>query len=213
MPQQQDAPSLTVRAFAELLRLPAYEQLRILQEQKYPSRAPQVFRAPFYAPALRAIRAFYGAGNDPAVLDLARQALGGLGLEARRQSNTRVLDAFAGSTQSERRLVPVANPRVALAVEPVRVRLSPDLVAEEATVGRWIYYNCRAAAIEAETARTTLEIAHWLLEETGAVVDPGSIEFIDLAANRQYRGRGRRSTTIRRVRQNARVIDAVWRSI
>ena len=49
-------PRITVRAFAELLNLPAYEQVRILHDQKYPRRQPQVFRVPFYQPALHGIR-------------------------------------------------------------------------------------------------------------------------------------------------------------
>lgn len=45
-------PSLSVRAMAEMLELPAHAQARILREQKYPKQAPQVFRTPYYQPAL-----------------------------------------------------------------------------------------------------------------------------------------------------------------
>jgi hypothetical protein len=45
-------PELTVRSFAELVHLPAYEQSRILYEQKYPRQAPQTFKSPYYAVAL-----------------------------------------------------------------------------------------------------------------------------------------------------------------
>ena len=55
MPGLEDAPKLTVKAFAELLRLPAYEQLRILEEHKYPRQAPQSYRTPY----LRARTACY----------------------------------------------------------------------------------------------------------------------------------------------------------
>ena len=37
---------------AEMLELPAHAQARILREQKYPKQAPQVFRTPYYQPAL-----------------------------------------------------------------------------------------------------------------------------------------------------------------
>jgi len=93
-------PALTVRAFAELLSLPAYEYLRILHEQKYPRQQPQVFRTPFYLPALSGIRQYYRSGNDRAALVPARQAIALLGLESRREHNTRVLDQFERSTQS-----------------------------------------------------------------------------------------------------------------
>jgi hypothetical protein len=204
---------LTARAFAELLRLPAYEQLRILQEQKYPSRSPQTFRTRFYAPALNAIRRHYEAGNDPAALQDARRGLEGIRLDSRRQSNARVLDAFEASAESRRRLTPLPTPRLSLSVGTLQIRLSLDFAAREADVDRRIYYNCRAAAVEPDTARTTLEIAHWILEETGTLIDPALLELVDLAGRRRYRGKARRPTTIRRVRQNARVIDALWRAI
>ncbi len=213
MPRSATSPSLTARACAELLRLPAYEQLRILQEQKYPTQTPQLFRTPFYAPALRGIRGYYELGNDAAVLHDARRGLEAIRLDARRRSNARVLDAFEAGAEFSRRLTPLPNPRLAVNVGGLQIRLSLDLVARDADANRRIYYNCRAAAMDAETARTTLEIAHWVIEETGTTLDPTWLEFVDLAGRRRYRGGPRRATTIRRVRQNARVIDALWRTI
>ncbi len=39
-------PTLTARAFAEMLELPLYEQLRILLEQKYPDKGPAIMSKP-----------------------------------------------------------------------------------------------------------------------------------------------------------------------
>ena len=43
-------PRISVRSFAEMLSLPAYEQLRVLYEQKYPKKEPQTFKIPYTNP-------------------------------------------------------------------------------------------------------------------------------------------------------------------
>src|SRR5438874_12773070 len=119
-------PSLSVRAFAELMGPPAYEYARILHEQKYPKQQPQVFRTPFYLPALSAIRNFYRAENDLTVLAAARQSIGLLKLETRRESNIRVLRSFEHSKQARRRLQVAANPKHVAIVRQVELRLGLD---------------------------------------------------------------------------------------
>jgi len=70
-----DRPFLTVRALAEMMQLPLYEQVRILSEQKYPREAPQRFRIPYYSPGLVAIRNYYRSANDQGVLEEARDQI------------------------------------------------------------------------------------------------------------------------------------------
>jgi hypothetical protein len=203
-------PNISVRAMAELLNLPAYEQLRILHEQKYPKSQPQNFRTPFYQPSLTAIRHFYQAGRDATVLVGARHNIQGLGLEARRANNLRVLDRFERSNQFNRNLQPQQNPRITVPLGSVELRLSPDLRASEGGDPRVIYYNCRNASIDPDLARTILEIAHWILEQAGTILETRAIEFIDLNAGRNYRGRSRRPRTLTRMRSNVRLIQTLW---
>ena len=206
-------PALTVRAFAELMRLPAYEQLRILAEQKHPSQQPQVFRTPFYLPALAGIRSYYRSGNDPRALEAARIKASEARLRARRDSNLRVIAQFARGEQARRVLLPVPGPRASHHLGGVELRLQFDISAREDDTSRHIFYNCRAVPIDGEVARTTLELAHWVLEETGVDAPLNSLEYVDLTGGRVYRTRSRRPRSIQIARRNAAVIETLWPSV
>ncbi len=205
-------PRLTAKAAAELLQLPAYEQIRILTEQKNPRQQPQVFRAPFYAPALRGIREFYRGGNDPLALSQARTRIAGLRLHLRRVNNDRVITAFCASPLASRHLLPVPGLRLTATIGHVDISLSLDLVGHEAGVARYIYYNCRAAPIQPEIARGTIEIAHWVLTEAGSNIPIRQIEYFDFASGRLFRTSARRAGTLKRLKANARLIEAIWPS-
>ena len=207
-------PSLSVRAFAELIGLPAYEYARILHEQKYPKQQPQVFRTPFYAPALSAIRNYYRSGNDLTVLAAARQAIGQqVRLDTRRESNIRVLSSFEHSRQARRKLHVAANPKRVATIRQVELRLGLDMSAIENGQARPVYYNCRAASLDKDLAHTTLDLAHWLLEENRIALAAKALEYVDLTDGRVYHIQKRRSKTIKRLREVARVIEALWPAI
>lgn len=203
-------PRVTVKAAAELLRLPAYEQMRILHEQKYPRSQPQVFRAPFYSPSVRGIREYFRGGNDPLALAQARSGIANLNLKQRRDSNLRVLNSFEAGAQSKRRLSPVAQTRIGTNLGSVHISLSLDMLAHENGVARHLYLNCRVAPLDADTARTALEIAHWVLEQSGVTVPIRQLEYIDFAAAKVHRVTQRRSSTIQKLRANAKLIEALW---
>src|SRR5262249_47599382 len=122
-------------------------------------------------------------------------------------------DAFHGGAQRTRALQPISNPKLIAMVGQVQIRLSPDLVATDRDETKRIYYNCRASSVDPELARITLEMASWLLEQNDIDDDPRHFELVDLASNRVFRGRSRRAMTLRRVRQTAQVIEALWDSI
>jgi hypothetical protein len=206
-------PSLSVRAFAELIGLPAYEYARILYGQKFPRQQPQVFRTPFYAPALSAIRTYHRAGNDAGVLAAARQAIGQLKLDTRRENNMRVLRSFERSRQARRKLQVSTNPKRVATVGQVELRLGLDMLALDKGETRPVYYNCRTAALDKDLAHTTLDLAHWVLEENGIALAAKALEYIDLTDGRVYRIQKRRSKTIKRLREVARVIEALWPTI
>jgi hypothetical protein len=206
-------PSLTVKAAAELLRLPAYEQARILYEQKYPRQQPQTFRTPFYSPVLSAIREYYRAGNDTTVLGRARQNIRNIGLQQRRDANLRVLDCFEGSNQAARSLLPSGHPPLRMAIGSVEIRLALDMSASEGSLAKRFYYNPRVVALDGEVARAAIEIAHWLLEQAGFSTPIRNIEYVDLTGGRVFRTRRRRAATIKRLKANARIIEALWPTI
>jgi hypothetical protein len=206
-------PRLTTRAMAELLRLPAYAQIRILTEQKYPRQGPQAFRTPFYSPALAGIRDFYRLDNDGRALARARQAIAQLRLPSRRLNNDRVLDAFEASDQYTRVLEPQPRRGLAATIGDVEIRLSLDLQATQDDEPLMLYYNCRAAAVDADTARTTLEIAKWVLDENGVPVPRSALEYVDFSGRRVFRLTRPRGATVRQLRATARVIEALWGTI
>jgi hypothetical protein len=207
-------PRLTVRAFAELLALPAYAQVRVLQEQKYPRNEPQSFKLPYYAPALTAIRQFYRAGNDPVMLSEAKQAIQNIKLESKRQNNLRVLGQFEGSKEAVRSLTVKPLFSRSATIGNTLLSLKFDLVAEEGMKPRLVLYNCRQAALDAELGRMTLEIAHWILEQSGVNAEPRRLQFVDLAGGgRVHTLSSRRPSTLRKAQQNARVVEALWDSL
>ena len=97
---------LSVRAFAELMRLPGYEQERILHEQKYPRQQPNRFRVPYYNLAKNGIHKYYRSQNNLNILRSEIQTISAKNIEpVRRQNNVRVLRSFQGSPESSRQIV------------------------------------------------------------------------------------------------------------
>jgi hypothetical protein len=207
-------PSLTVRALAELMALPGYEQYRVLYDQKYPKRQPGVFRAPYYAPALRGIRAYYASGNSLSEIETARQALSSAGNAVRRSHNERVLASFVDSPQSTRSLSPIRNQRVTLSLSDTDLRATFDLVVSDGSTTRRIFYNMRAVPLDEELARTTLEVVHWLLQSSDVRTAIDCLEYVDLANNGvSHSFKRARATTVRRAEQTLKVVEALWPTI
>lgn len=204
---------LSARAFAELLDLPAYKQARILAEQKHPRQQPQSFRIPYYAPALKGIRDFYREGRTQARLQETRRAIMHVRPESRRDHNLRVLDLFESTGQSNRMLavLPLRNYRTTSGSVDITLRF--DVVGTESGQTRHILYNTRIAAIDKETANTTLEIAHWVMQQAGSPATLAELEYVDLPSGRVFRRSRRRATTIGKMQSNIKVIDALWPTV
>jgi hypothetical protein len=207
-------PSITVRSFAEMLQLPAYEQVRVLREQKYPGDAPQVFRLPYYQAALRGIRSYHRTGNNQGALTAALSIARALRPDHRRRHNLRVLTAFGQSTQRARQIVVApAQKWLAFPVKKVELRLQFDLQGSENSDPRLIFYNCRQVPLNREVALKALEIAAWVLGEAGAALPPTVLEYVDLSSGQTYRINRIRTKTIRAMRDNANVIEALWPTV
>jgi hypothetical protein len=206
-------PSLTVRALSEMLRLPAYAQMRILSDQKYPKKEPQVFRTPYYRPALNGIRSFYKTGNQAAALNAALTKIQGISQDAKRLNNARAIDSFRKSSAARRIFVVTVSPHLAHAINNVEFRLSPDLRVLEDGKPRVLFFNCRAEKLDPELARCTIEVAHWVLENSGTNLPVSGIEFIDLSTGKTHTTKTRRAATVKAVRANVQVISALWDSL
>lgn len=66
--------------------MPALAQMRILAGQKYPKQEPQVFRTPYYQPALQGIKNYYKAGNAISELTTALSKVEAFSLDAKRKT-------------------------------------------------------------------------------------------------------------------------------
>ena len=204
-------PTLTVRAMAAILHLPTERKARGLRDQKYPKEGAQIFRTPYYSPALTGIRRFYRNGNAGSALAEARNKIESLTQASKRDNNTRVLDCFQKNPDLlERRLVPQSNTRYVSSISDVELRLSPDLRALERNASRYIYYHWKGAALTGRLAEDTLQIAYWVLEQNGVQIPISSLEFIDLFTGKIHKVRARSAETEKLLRANARVIDELW---
>ena len=135
-------PRLSVRTAARFLRLPAVEQMHVLHDQKYPKQKPQVFRQPYYQPALVGIREILENGASGLVS--ARGQLQRITQPSRRMHSMRVLEQFLGSTHAQRLLRPAPHKRFYASMGGLELRLSPDLFALEGNEDRFIYFNFKA---------------------------------------------------------------------
>lgn len=203
-------PRLTVRALAEMLPLPAYQQARILSEQKYPKQEPQVFRTPYYSPALTGIRSYYRGGRDPSQIQSALGAVQSIALESKRINNRRVLEAFQKHDMRQRKLSLQPNIKVVANAGSVELKLSPDLKAAEGDDVRFFFLNCRAAKLVPEIATLTAEIAHWVLEQNSVKIPISRIEYVDLFTGETYSTSNRRGSTTKAIAQNVKIIETLW---
>jgi hypothetical protein len=213
MAAKPNTPSLTAKALAAMLQMPAYEQSRVLYDQKYPKQHPQSFRTPYYQKALSGIREYYRSGRNPQVLSSAQNDLQNIGNETRRTNNVRVLENFIKSSQPKRMLEPQPNKRYSAHTGTVEVRLSPDLQALEKGDVRVIYFNCRVAPITDEIAALTIEIANWVLVQNQLQIAVDHVEVVDLATGKVHRRKTVRPSTIKAIKNNGRIIEALWSTV
>lgn len=204
---------LTAKAFAELLDRPAFDQMRILREQRFPRREPAFFRTSYYQPAIDGILRFYRDENDPGALEWARRQADQVNPGHRTEHNHRVLDAFEVSPAYTRMLTIRNDPKYRREEDHVTVRLAPDLVVREDGVPKIIFLNCRAEGLEEDFARRIIEVAHWVLEGAGVDLPIGQMEVVDLSSGITHTTRRRRRRTINRLEDNIAVIQALWDSL
>lgn len=206
-------PTLNAKTFAELLQLPAYAQLRVLQEHKYPKKTPGMFKAPYYQAAINGIKRFYKGGNDETALAAARERADEIKLDVRRRHNHRVIDAFEDSDEVERSLKLRPDPEFSVDVGGVQLRLAPSLLVHEGDQPKVVYYNLRAAPIDPDVARMTAEIGHFILEQNDARLPLRHIEVVDFKGAAKMTWKRRRKKTIEKMEANGPLLALLWESI
>lgn len=204
-------PRLTVRSAAEMLDKPAQDMAQMLTDQKYPESGERVFRTPYYQHAISGMRNFFRTGKR-ALMD-TRATVQSYRQPSRRDHNNRVLDSFEGSVLASRKLSPAANRRYYAMVGGVELRLSADLVATEDGELRVIYFNCRNAEYDAETAKRLVEIAYWVLRQNGVNIRPDQIEFVDLFSRKLYTVDAVRAKTLESLSAEAMQVTKVWQDL
>lgn len=205
--------SLTVKAAAEMLLLPAHSQARILTEQKHPKVGSQAFKVPYYRTAIGGMVAFFRKGGSVAELDKARVKAQNFNQRAKRTNNLRAIDSFQKSRFSGRAFEVATSPRLSATIDNVEIRLSPDLRVMEESKTKFIYLNCKAEAIDSGLARRTLEIGHWVFEKAGHELPMMGFEYVDLVTDQTYSYKTRRRKTITAMQENAKVISVLWPSL
>ena len=147
------------------------------------------------------------------MIESAKPDIGRLRTPAKVAHNTRVLEQFNSSSEARRRIRPTPNRRLGMTVGTVNVRLSPHLSGATDSGDHVLYYNFRAAPLDGETARMTLELAHWLLQSNGITLPLRVVEYVDLQGRSVHRTSRLRPTTRRRAQQTAKIISTLWDSI
>ena len=209
-------PSLTAKAFAELINTPLYGQLRILREQKYPRQAPGLFKVQYYQPALRVIRRYFQQGNNAAVVPGNGASIPGIGNKPDRiDHNFRVLMAFMNGSQAGRQLTVLGDDTYSMTLGNVVVRATPEFAVRDGTSGqtRYLVYDCREQCPEEEIIRTTVELMHHAITQSGQTCPIDPIEYVHLESHRTFSWNRPRQRTVQRATTTATAIGTLWSTI
>lgn len=205
-------PGLTVKALAEFIEKPIADQMRILATQKHPRAEPAIYRITYYHRSRLAIRRYFQKDNDPGVIRTAIDQIQRSGRPLHYiENNTRVLETFLSHPFAERQLAPQDFATQRLTIHDVDIKLTPELVATEGESRKFVFFNMTIAPADPDLARRTLELAWWILRETGHEVEPGDLEFLDLQTATLHVTRAQpRKRTLKRAIQNAQIIAQLW---
>jgi hypothetical protein len=194
------------------MQMPAYEQVRILTDQKHPKLGAAPYRGSYYAQARAAIRSHYAHQRSPmAIADYQRRIQASNTLPHCKANNLRVLDSFANSPQADRHLV--LGPRPESITRPfgnfpIDLRVRFDIEADEDHRQKHIFYNLLVAPIDEEIARMTLELAYRVLSDDGILMQ--DLEYVDLVNGKTLRWTRPRKSTLTKAEVNAKWISTVW---
>lgn len=204
------SPKLTVKSIAEILSKPTSNPTKIVRDQKYPKREPQIYQRPFYQVAVGGVRRYYRSNNSPSVLAAAYNRAQNIGNKAKRTNNVRVIESFRESEHAKRRFRVQTNRQAKTTIAGVEVRLSADMQVLENGVLRVVHFNCRGRPISEAAAILVAEVSHWVLKRNGVDFGPSQIEVMDLTNGRTYRARSWQSSTIDALTERCKEIRLLW---
>lgn len=197
---------------ASMMQMPAYEQIRILTEQKHPKLGAAPYRGSYYAQARAGIRSHYAHQRSPlAIADYRRRIRASNTLPHCKANNLRILESFANSPEAGRNLILGPRPGLikrVLGSLGIELRLRFDIEADENGRQKHIFYNVLTAPIDEETARMTLELAYWALNDKG--ISMRDLEYVDLVNGCTFKWPRLRKSTLTKVLANEKWISTVW---
>lgn len=208
-------PVMTARSFAEMINLPMYEQFRILFEQKYPKNVPNIFKVPFYKPALDTIKKYYRSNRDSQVITHElRNMRHKIRNQTRLRHNIRVIQAFRKSAQSRRNLSLTRQIRLLSSlIQNVTLKLYFDVDAVERNKAVKIFYNFRDAPLGEKIARDTIKIAYWILQKNNVSCHIKQIEYVDLKTNEIYSVKRPPAISSLHMIRYAQIVNSIWKTI
>ena len=208
-------PKLTVKSYAEMMHLPAYSQMRILTEQKYPDDDLNIWRMPFYKHSLDTIKLYHLNSNDTKILSAGIHDCINLAPKPKKDNNKRVLQDYRNSPHASRNLGFISKKKTYKAhpKQNIELKLTFDLEAIENKKPKRIFFNFRNIAIDPDIAKDTIQIAHWVLCKTDPSSNIKDIEFIDLCEGIVYKANTVSTKSLSRFMSNAKVVEALWATI
>lgn len=207
------SPRLTVKSIAEILSNPASNPTKIVRDQKYPKREPQIYQRPFYQVAVGSVRGYYRSNNSQSALAAAVNRAQSIGNKAKRANNVRVIESFRDSEHAKRQFHLKVNRQAKAVMAGVEIRLSADMQALENGVLRVVHFNCRGKPIGEASAVLIAEVSHWVLKQNGIELGPSQIEVIDLTTGSSYRASRWRSATIDALTERCKEIQLLWERV
>lgn len=206
-------PSISVKAYAELIHTPLYGQARILHDQKYPSQVPGKFKVQYYKPTLDAIRMFFRRGNNSSHFPSSATAVRGNKQDIK-TNNFRAMQAFLNSSQMARSFSVCQDVTFKTTMSGVTVRVTPDLIVlDQQNVTKYLMLDCSATCPDQEFIDTVLDLSHHTLTQNGSTAKPRDIEYIHLESDHAFSRQTIRQRTLTRAVATAQLITSIWNTI
>lgn len=222
-PAQPMRPSLTVKALAKLMQMPAFQQAPELRDQKYPRGGHGKHRVPYYQPSDLAVIAYLRNG-DVRELELATEKLnseldaGADGLadqvRTRLKHNLRVLELLAGFPRLREATTGSAGVSQKLVVGGIEIRSTPRLHVSFGTVSKRVFLHAKNEALDEDEARRTLELASWVESDgAGTPIGVDAFEYWMLSEGEVLSWPTTRKRTVPRALQTLPILAAAWDQI
>ncbi len=193
-----EQPRLSAHGLVEFMTDNFIGRELVLRRFKYEYPGRRGAFAPYYQPAMTAIRRYHREGNDPGVFNAAISELETRAAAAatpqvrtRSHSNIRAINEYQhhfGSRQFElltmRRFPPMS-------IAGTLVSCNPDMEVIEYEEHLYLLLNFAITTPEPEAVAMLCQLLHHSIEQVEGEVPPGAIHFLDVSTGRDIRWTGR----------------------